>query len=128
MDINYNYCFAANIRLILGLPNNTWYRRELLPQGFTLPPTRETHGSNVNIRIFGKERINLRFHIILWRYDVQEIFNDTEVKVDSKTISRQCNPTARRTIGNHWANGVLLIPHAGMMATGITRQRDDSKP
>ncbi len=74
---------------------------------------REAHGGGVDGRVGGEQSINLSLHIVVRRNDVEEVFDDADVKIDAERIGRQCNPTARHAVGEHrtdgfW-NGILLL-------------------
>ena len=103
-------------------------KRRLLPQRFALPSAREAHGGDVDGRVSDEQSIDLRFHVVVGRNDVEEILDDAKIEIDAEGIGRQCNPTACHAVGNHWSNGVLLVPYTGMVAAGIARQGDDGEP
>ncbi len=102
----------------LSLPRSC--KSYLLPQWFALPPTGHPHSCCINVREVCKQGINLCFHIVVGRNDVQEILDDAKVKIDAECICGQSYPTACHTVGKHWTDGVLLVPYTGMVATGIT--------
>ena len=103
-------------------------KRRLLPQRFALPSAREAHGGDVDGRVSGEQSIDLRLHVVVGRNDVEEILDEAKIEIDAEGIGRQCNPTARHTVGKHRTDGVLLIPYTGMVATGVARQSDDGEP
>ena len=104
------------------------YLLSLLPQWFVLPAIGETHCCGINGWIIGKKRIYLGFHVVIGRNDVQEILDDAKVKVNTERICGQSYPIAHHAIRNHGADSVLLVPHTGMVATGITSQGYDGEP
>ena len=100
----------------------------LLPQRLTRPSAREAHGGDVDGRVSGEQGIDFRPHVVVRRNDVEEILDDAKIEIDAEGIGRQCNPTACHAVGNHWSDGVLLVPYTGMVAAGVARQGDDGEP
>ena len=64
----------------------------------------------------------------MWRNDVKEILDDTEVEINAECIRGQCYPIAYHPIRKHGTNSVLLVPYTSMMATGIAGQGYNGKP
>ena len=104
----------------------TW--RLLLPQWFTLPSTREAHSSYVYIWKASKKCIYLTLHVVVGRYDIEEILDDAKIEIDAKRICRQRNPTSCHTVGKHRTDGILFVPHTSMVTAGIACQGNDSEP
>ena len=98
------------------------YTLFLLPQWFTFPTTRESHCNDIYIRKDSKESINLRLHIVLRRYSIQEILDDAEIEVYTECISWKRNPPSCHTIWHHWPDRILFVPYPCMMTTGISCQ------
>ena len=66
----------------LYICNNVW----LSPEWFHLPSFRESHGSEVNLRVINEEPTEFGKHIVVWRNDVEEILDDTNREVNTQTI------------------------------------------
>ena len=70
---------------------NIWKRRvmkrRLLPQRFALPSAREAHSGDVDRRVSGEQSIDLRFHVVVGRNDVEKILDDAKVKIDTQWVS-----------------------------------------
>ena len=59
---------------------------------------------------------------------IQKIFDDAEVEIDTQGVGWKCQPHSTHTVGQHRADGVLLVPYASMMAAGVARQCNDGEP
>ena len=59
---------------------------------------REAHCTCINGWISGEQRFNLCLHVVVWRNDVEEVFDDAKVKVDAECISGQSYPAASHSI------------------------------
>ena len=55
-----------------------------MPQRLTLPSTREAHGGGVDERVGGEQGIDLRFHVVDGRNDVEEILDDAKIEIDAE--------------------------------------------
>ena len=93
---------------------------ELRPQRFVLPPFRESKSPQVNLGIVVEEGHHLVQHIVIGRYDIEEILDDTYIIVYSAFIRRERYPRTNHTLHIIWDYLVYFIPNARMMATSIT--------
>ena len=115
--------------MLLGVESDAFDSNSvLLPQRLALPFAREAHGGDIDGRVSGEQGIDLRLHVVVGRNDVEEILDNAKVKIDAKRVRRQCNPTARHAIGNHWSDSVLLVPYASMVTARVACEGDDGKP
>ena len=64
----------------------------LLPQWFIFPTRRKTKGSFIYFWKRSKKSVHLIKHIVIWRYDVEEVLDDAHVKVHFQRIRLQGNP------------------------------------
>ena len=53
---------------------------------------REAHCGGINGWIVGKKRIDLGFHVIIGRNDVQEILDDAKTEIGLALVDWNCNP------------------------------------
>ena len=89
---------------------------------------REAHCTCIDGWISGEQSINLSLHIVVRRNDVEEVFDDAEVKIDAERIGGQSYPATSHTVGKHRTYCVLLVPNTGMVTTGIAGQSYNGKP
>ena len=100
----------------------------LLPQRFVFPTRRKTQGCFIYFWKRSKKSVHLVKHIVIWRYDVEEVLDDAHIKVHFQRICRQGNP---RTWHSDWhgsTNREYPIPYTCMMTTWVSCYSDNGKP
>ena len=58
-------------------------------------------------------------HIIVGRYDVYEPLDDTDAIINTLGSNIGNYPSLIRPSWYHRTDGILFIPHTGMMTTGV---------
>ena len=91
------------------------------PQWFILPVAWwEAQCAEVNFGIFCEECLHLVQHVISWRYDIEEVFDDAHIKINPESICWQVYPWSHYDNWYHGAQRVLFVPNAGMVTTKIS--------
>ena len=118
---NYKKCGRCGV--IVGYPIYL-----LLPQWFVFPTRRKPQGSFIYFWKRSKKSVHLVKHIVIWRYYIEEVFDDAHVKVHFQKISLQGNPRTWHSDRHGSTNREYPIPYACMMTTWVSCYSDNGKP
>ncbi len=88
---------------------------------------REAHCGGINGWIVGKKRIDLGFHVIIGRNDVQEILDDAKTEIGLALVDWNCNPRLSHSPLSKHLQSKSAIPYAGVMTTIISGNRNDGQ-
>lgn len=102
-----SFLFSIVSVLSLGAP-----QRLILPVAWW-----EAHSSKVNFGVFCKMCLHLILHVITWRYDVEEIFDDAQIKIGAHGVGRQRNPASCRITWYGRQHGITFVPYPRVMST-----------
>lgn len=98
------------------------------PQRLILPVSIEPHRVQVDFWEGGKEGEQFVLKIVVWRDDVKEVFDDADIVVCPAFVCSWIYPRAGHSGHIVRNDGIDLIPDAGVVTAGISRESNDVHP
>ena len=83
---------------------------------------------NINHRKLSKQFLKVFKHVVVGRNDIDKPLNDADIVENTLRGDLWVYPLAFNLAGYHGANGILLVPYAGMVAARVTRKGNNRYP